>query len=195
LNRSEALVLKVRVNNRGFTLIELLVVVAIIGILSSLLIPNVMVAMQKAKQKATMQNIVHMGTSCVSYITDNGSWFGINQDGPLLPQSEFCQAIHPYHSKTLLTKDEWGNTYYVYVGPEAVGSAIAGIPTEDLGPDDFLVASMGRDRQSGPTYTTYDPSDPDAGIYMVVRIGDFDEDLVNWNGSWIIAPRIAKGTT
>jgi prepilin-type N-terminal cleavage/methylation domain-containing protein len=188
-------VINIRINKKGFTLIELLVVVAIIGIITSLLIPNVMVAMQKAKQKATMQNIVHMGTSCVSYITDNGSWAAITQDGPLIPRNAFCQAIHPYHSKTLATKDEWGTAYNVYCGPVAVANAVSGIPTQDLGPDDFVVASVGRDKQSGPTYTTFDPNDPDAGIYMVVKIGDFDEDLVNWNGSWIIAPRIAKGTT
>jgi general secretion pathway protein G len=188
-------VINLRSNKKGFTLIELLVVVAIIGILSSLLIPNVMVAMQKAKQKATMQNIVHMGTSCISYITDNGSWSGITQDGPIFPESPFCQAIHPYHSKTLSTKDEWGTPYYVYCGPDAVSGAVSGISAEGLGFDDFVIASLGRDGQRGPTYTSFDPNDPDAGIYTVLRVADFDEDLVNWNGSWIIVPRIAKGTT
>ena len=43
-----------RKNAPGFTLIELLIVVAIIGIISAVAIPNLMNAIDKAKQKRTM---------------------------------------------------------------------------------------------------------------------------------------------
>lgn len=59
-----------RNRQKGFTLIELLIVVAIIGIIAAILIPNLLDALQKAKQKRTVADIRNTGSAWMSWLTD-----------------------------------------------------------------------------------------------------------------------------
>jgi prepilin-type N-terminal cleavage/methylation domain-containing protein len=172
-------------NEKGFTLIEVLIVVAIIGILAVLLIPNAITAIQKTKQKSTMKDIVSMATAAMDYTHDQGTW-NISQTGDLAENNEFILAISPMYIKICPVVDHWGNPYKVYVGAAA---AVRSIDDTELGPEDFVIESYGRDGISDGW--AYNPADTSGDYYTVDSMLAFKWDLVNWNGGWIRAPLVA----
>lgn len=179
------------VKRKGFTLIELLIVVAIIGILVALLVPNAIIAIQKSKQKQTMNDIITIITACTDYITDHGEAPANGaQSGELVAGNAFINALAPTYVRSCPVNDNWNSPFLVYSGTSVADAY--DIEEEDVSKGDMLIASQGRHAEDDGW--TYDPANPDSGLYRITSQASFENDLINLNGSWIRGPRIGSGT-
>jgi len=147
-------------SKKGFTLIELLIVIAIIGIIAAIAIPNLLTALQKAKQKATMGDMKSIGTAVESYMTDNY----------LAPGTMTDADITSFYMKKIPISDGWGNGWNYTRG----GTAL----------DLYSIGSGGRDG----SFAGFDQSQ--TVPYIVNSLGNFDFDIIFSNGTYTYGPRV-----
>lgn len=102
---------------KGFTLIELLIVMAIIGLLSSILIPNISGAQNKAKEAAVKAVMYNIQVELEGYQIDNGSYpdgsnISIAELAPLIPLKSTPK--NPFTGKEYTSQDKAGQITYTY---------------------------------------------------------------------------------
>jgi prepilin-type N-terminal cleavage/methylation domain-containing protein len=111
-----------RRGQRGFTLIELLIVVAIIGIIAAILIPNLLDALQKAKQKATVGDIRNIGTAWMSWVTDQMSAGAAGAAQPFFDwDGDLTEIVTHSNLVVLLEQPNDPNFFYLQELPERDG--------------------------------------------------------------------------
>jgi len=147
-------------NQKGFTLIELLIVIAIIGLIAAMLIPNLLDAMQKAKQKRTIADIRITGTAMFSWLTDQvgaaaagaaGTNVDLGSYGSVLQASDLVTILEPTYLQVVPTRDGWKGTYDYYLNISSVMSRSV-----------MAIRSRGSDGVASTnvyTVTNFDPTD------------------------------------
>ena len=161
---------EVQMNKKGFTLIELLIVVAIIGIIAAIAIPNLLVALQKGKQKATMGDMKSVGNAIESYITD-WSFAPQGAAGDITSIDE--EWFRPFYIKILPSKDGWGTIFQYQRGAVTEND-------QDL----YSIQSYGRNK--------IDTAIPNPPLYNVTSLSDFNYDIYYSNGQFTVGPAVKK---
>jgi general secretion pathway protein G len=156
-------------NSKGFTLIELLIVVAIIGIIVAIAIPNLLNAIQRAKQRRSMGDIRSTATAIEAYAVDynryppaaatsiefpNGTGFGTTTLGPM------SGYISPTYIRVTPLADGW-NSWFIY-DSDALGNA-------------YVLVSLGRDGLDNVIGTPGPTT-------------DFNSDIIYINGVFVVWP-------
>lgn len=109
---------------RGFTLIELLVVVAIIGILASIAIPNMLDAIERSRQKKSVAEIRTMVIAMQSFAVDFGGYPNSSYNGEVhlnlinVRDEVGDPVIIPDLIQDFPKGDGWKAPYIYFAGPD-----------------------------------------------------------------------------
>ena len=93
---------------RGFTLIEILIVVAIIGLIATLIAPNLIGRFERSKEEITKAQVEMLSSAVTSFMIDMNRFPNSLEE---LINSTDPKWRGPYLSKRMLPKDPWGRDY------------------------------------------------------------------------------------
>jgi type II secretion system protein G len=157
-------------NNKGFTLIELLIVVAIIGIIVAIAIPNLLNAIQRAKQKRSMGDMRSAGTAAEAYAVDFNHYpaaagYTLPSGMTASPTTTFGKAgsgfngqVVPTYIRVLPVTDGW-SSYFLY---------------DAAGQQHYQIWSLGKDGAAGTA--TY------------LETTNFNDDIIFIDGQFVQYP-------
>ena len=101
--------------SQGFTLLEVMVVIVILGILASMVVPNLMGSQERANMQKAVSDVTALETSLSLYKMDNYDYPTTEQGlEALVEQSDVAPEPRRFPDGGYvkgLPKDPWGNDY------------------------------------------------------------------------------------
>jgi type II secretory pathway pseudopilin PulG len=146
-------------------------VVAIIGVLAAIAIPNMLTAIQRAKQKRTMANIKAISTAWESRASDFSQYNAAGAAAGLLGASspivisDVAAMLEPTYIHSLPRLDGWNRAYNIFLDKPLGGANAARYVIVSSGADGVFEASP-----------------------VMGAITNFDCDIVFSNGSFMAYP-------
>lgn len=128
--------------SQGFTLTELLVSVTILSSIAAIAAPNLIDAVDRAKQKRTMAALRSIGTACEEYSLDNFFYPVASTQGNA---SYLSPYLTPRYMKVFPAQDGWG--WNIQYGTSSGGTG-------------YTVRSLGKDgiKNASPIGPSFDPN-------------------------------------
>ena len=171
--------------HHGFSIIELVLVILIIGLLTSIMLPNLIDAIHKAKQRRTMGELRLIGGAWMSWYTDHNSAMaaGSNQLYQVgtfdeLSYLEIYGYLHPtdtfYYMQEVPSKDAWGSELTFYL------NSVKGTDRQ------MLLCAAARNK-------VFDACEKGKDIPIGPFVGtDFDQDIVWADGFLLRWPEVTN---
>lgn len=159
----------------GFTLIELLIVIAIIGIIAAMLIPSLLDAIQKSKQKRSVADLRIVGTAMMAWLTDeNGAAAAAGQAVtvdmsvyPVVTLPALEAEMVPQYIQEIPLRDAWKNDYEYRLDQ-----------ADPTGSETMAIRCRGRNG-------TFDGASYTVGSFQPT---DYDQDIVWADGQFVRWP-------
>ena len=124
----------------GFTLIELMIVLVIIGLLVAILIPNLLDATHRAKQRATVGELRAWGNALGAYMSEVGTVPAGVGGPPGVVASTIHNQLVPYAIGALHDQDSWKWDLFYIAPPLPTPTSYTVVSNGKNGAPDFCVS-------------------------------------------------------
>ena len=159
-----------RKREAGFSVVELLIIGGIIATLAAISIYSYFNALNRAKQKRTVNDIRQIAQAWEARAADTNSYDVAGFTFPVtIPHSSLTNALRPTYMREIPAFDGWNRALQFGYEPGAPGSA--GV---------YAIRSAGRDGIFESAYVDGTTNDPDC-------------DIVWSNGTFVMVPDTIQG--